>query len=211
MTLQLLEPASVTDEAIAHWLLTRDPLFGRLSAADAQCYAASALEHGRHRADIAGRRWGRDVCALAAALDVPVIECDTDAGFRSTIVFAEYNERLARITLYRAAIARINDKVRHRNLAASLGVGDCTPVFVAHEIYHHLERQDAAHSLARRCRVTLFRVGPWRWTGSLSSLDEIGAGAFAQALLGLPRHPGLLDLICVVDAQTAGPTLREAA
>ena len=41
------------------------------------------------------------------------------------------------------------------------------------------------------------------------SLDEIGAGAFAQALLGLPRHPRLLDMLCIYDADPE--TIRRIA
>ena len=43
-------------------------------------------------------------------------------------------------------------------------------------------------------------MGPLRGTAGLSSLAEIAAGAFAQALLGLRYHPKLLDLVVLFDA-----------
>jgi hypothetical protein len=40
-------------------------------------------------------------------------------------------------------------------------------------------------------------VGRWAWTSGLASLPEIAAGAFAQALLGLPFHGKLLESVLV--------------
>jgi hypothetical protein len=216
MTRRPCDFAHLTDEAIAQWLLARDPLFARVAPADAGSYAASALEHGRVRAGLARSKWGRDAQHIAAAMGVRVIECRSQAGFGSTLVFAEYCPRPLRIVLYSRAIARMNERLRADELGALLGIDDCTSVFLAHELYHHLERLDAKRSLHRKHRVTLLRFGPWQWTSGLMSLDEIAAGAFAQTLLGLRRHPALLDVICVADAQGANQigsdnTVREAA
>jgi hypothetical protein len=70
-------------------------------------------------------------------------------------------------------------------------------VFLAHELYHHLARSAATPPFSRAYRVTLLRLARWRWTSRVTSLEEIAAGAFAQALLGLRFHPRLIELICV--------------
>ena len=48
--------------------------------------------------------------------------------------------------------------------------------------------------------MTLLTLARWRWTGGLTSLPEIAAGAFAQSLLGLAFHPKLLDLATLSSA-----------
>ena len=79
-------------------------------------------------------------------------------------------------------------------------VADVTPVFVAHELYHHFDCMRDEPPLAARHRVALLRFGPVRWTSGLVSLAEIAAGAFAQHLLGLRYHPKILDLLTLFDA-----------
>ena len=49
--------------------------------------------------------------------------------------------------------------------------------------------------IAQRYRPSLFRLGRWHWRTGIAALSEIAAGAFAQALLELPCHPRVLDLI----------------
>jgi hypothetical protein len=111
--------------------------------------------------------------------------------------FAEYRPRPPRIMLYDRGIAPLE-----RELANSAGrrlLGRATPcdVFVAHELYHHTETTRSEVPIARRYQPTLFRIGSWRWRTGIAALAEIAAGAFAQALLDLPRHPCVLNLIAL--------------
>jgi hypothetical protein len=77
----------------------------------------------------------------------------------------------------------------------ALGRATLQDVFVAHELFHHAEATRTEPPIARRYRPTLFRIGRWHWRTGIAALAEIAAGAFAQALLDLPCHPGVLDLI----------------
>jgi hypothetical protein len=66
-------------------------------------------------------------------------------------------------------------------------------VFIAHELFHHIEATRSDTPIARRYQPTLFRIG-------LALADRHrGAGrdrgrCIAQSLLGLPCHPRVLDL-----------------
>ena len=84
-----------------------------------------------------------------------------------------------------------------RGNAAVFNLEDCRPVFLAHELYHHLARSAARAPFSRTYRVTLLQLGRWRWTSRIASLEEIAAGAFAQTLLGLKFHPRLIELLWV--------------
>src|SRR5438876_7531665 len=57
-------------------------------------------------------------------------------------------------------------------------------IYVAHELYHHLEAT-GLEPAAAPARVTLARLGRWRWESGIRALSEIAAHAFAQALLDL--------------------------
>jgi len=90
-------------------------------------------------------------------------------------------------------------------------------IYLAHELYHHLEATGLEPASAQ-ARVTLARLGRWRWESGIPALSEIAAHAFAQALLDLPFFPGALDRFAVrphpasgavrgspLDAETSAP------
>ena len=84
-------------------------------------------------------------------------------------------------------------------------VGRAAPrdVFIAHELFHHAEATRPETPIARRYQPTLFRIGSWHWRTGIAAMSEIAAGGFAQALLDLPCHPRVLDLIAL-DAISSG-------
>ena len=122
-----------------------------------------------------------------------------EGGYGTVSVFADYVVRPPRIRLYARPIARLDRHLGDYPDRDRLGDGGTRPVFVAHELFHHLEGLDPARALARRQRVATWTVGPLRLTTSLASLAEIAAGAFAQSLLGLRHHPKLLDVVALFD------------
>jgi hypothetical protein len=166
--------------------LQSDPQFPRIGPERREALVEAALADGRLLASNVGASLGPDPAFIAASCGVPVVDSEGEAGFGSTVVFAEYATRPPTITLYSPAIRRLDANI------AGLGIFETRPIFLAHELYHHFDctRSDP---LSRRHRVNIFRVGSWAWTSGLTSLAEIAAGAFAQELLGLSFHPKLLD------------------
>jgi len=96
-------------------------------------------------------------------------------------------------------------------------LGQATPqfVFVAHELFHHIEATRSDIPMARRYRPTLFRIGGWHWRTGIAALSEIAAGSFAQSLLDLPCHPHVLDLLArdaiAANAAATGLARRSAS
>ena len=192
----LKRPPLLTTRALGDSLLAEDAMFRRVPPDARSALLEAALSEGRARAECVRLDWGTDPWTIAQWLRVAVVESDADAGFGSVIVFAEYTQRPPTITLYRNAIERANRCLAAEREQGILNLEDGRPVFLAHELYHHLARM-APLPPSRTYRVTLLQLGRWRWTSRIAGLEEVAAGAFAQTLLGLKFHPRLIELICV--------------
>ena len=192
----LAEVMAASPEALGLVMLEADPHAGRLDPATQCAAVGDALADGAATARALRQRFAvPSPPELAHARGVPVVTIDDDPLVGRLWRFAEYRERPARIRLYRRGLAPL-DRMVIGPLAAQL-LGRATPrdVFIAHELFHHLEATRPDTPIAQRFRPTLFRVGRWRWRTGIAALSEIAAGAFAQALLDLPCHPRVLDLI----------------
>ena len=75
-------------------------------------------------------------------------------------------------------------------------------VFLAHELFHHVEAKSNEPPLARHHAVTRLRVATWRLRAPVLTLSEIAAGACAQAMLSLPYHPAILDFVGLSPAES---------
>lgn len=179
-------------QALGLLQLREDPQYRRIPPERHGLLVQAALEDGRSMA----RRiehFGPDPVAIAKQCHVPVVHSQDDAGFGSVIVYADYTRRPPRITLYLAAIRRLDALIAQRGGVFAAGIGSTLPIFLAHELYHHFDHARARPPLSRQHRVRIFSLGNWNWTSGIASLAEIAAGSFAQHLLGLSFHPKLLD------------------
>jgi hypothetical protein len=192
----LAELAAASPEALALALLEADPHAWRLDRATQLAAVSEALADGAAAARaLRGRFPDFSPQAIADALEVPIETIDDDPMVGTLWRFAEYRERPARIVLYARGLALL-DRVVTGELAGRL-LGRAVPrdVFIAHELFHHLETIREDTPIVQRYRPTLFRLGRWHWRTGIAVLSEIAAGAFAQELLGLPCHPRVLDLV----------------
>ena len=190
------EIVAASPETLGLAMLRADPHGRRLDRAAQLTAVSDALADGAATA--------RDLRKLfptltpqevARELRVPIEATDEDPMVGSIWRFAEYRPRPARIMLYIRGIAPLE-----RTLAGSeRSLGRATPrdVFVAHELYHHVEAIRSEIPIARRHQPTLFRIGSWRWRTGVAALAEIAAGAFAQSLLDLPCHPCVLNVVAL--------------
>jgi hypothetical protein len=195
--------AVATPRSLGLLLLREDAQYSRIGHGQREVLVEAALEDGRRMADGARGRWGDDPSAIASACGVSVIESGAEEGWGTALVYADYLERTRCIRLFGPAIAHLERGLARPAVAEIAGICAARPTLLAHELYHHLDAGRAGLPLARRHRVTLFALGPWRWTSGLTSLAEIAAGAFAQRLLRLRWHPKFFDLITVFDADPA--------
>jgi hypothetical protein len=189
-----------TPEAIGMLLLREDPQFHRIDAGDAPLLVEAALDDGCRLASATRLTCGVAPAAIAERNAVRVVEVSEAHDYGTTVVYAEYIERPPQIRLFLPAIGALNRYLTDRELSHAIGLSDVVSVFLAHELYHHLDCLRDTGRLAARYRVPLLRLGPVQWTSGLASLPEIAAGAFAQRLLGLLYHPKILDLITLFHA-----------
>ena len=190
------EIVAASPETLGLAMLKADPHGWRLDRAAQFAAVSDALADGAAAA--------RDLRKLfpvltpqegARELRVPIETTDDDPMVGSIWRFAEYRPRPPDIMLYNRGIAPLE-----RALAGSgrlLGRATPRDVFVAHELYHHAETTRSEVPIARRYQPTLFRIGNWRWRTGVAALAEIAAGAFAQSLLDLPRHPCVLNFVAL--------------
>ena len=140
---------------------------------------------------------------IAAANGIPVEDSEADAGYGTTIVFAQYRARPLGIDLYRPAIDALERRLQQSCLGRLLGIESTRAVFLAHELYHHFD-EARPQTLCSRHRVPVLRIGRLRVTAAVTGMREIAAGAFAQRLLGLRFHPRLLDVATVLFQGSSG-------
>jgi len=187
-----------TSSALGLLALSSDVQFRRIPVAQRTELVEHALKDGRLLAQRVCQQWGSDPSVIAGRCNLPIIENPTEAGFGSTVIYAEYAVSPPSITLYTPAIRRLDALIaKHRRF--DWGIERTTPVFLAHELYHYFDCMRGKDALIRRHRMSIVKLGRWNWTVGLSTLPEIAAGAFAQELLGLSFHPKLLDLLLLKD------------
>jgi hypothetical protein len=139
--------------------------------------AEAALAVGRAAAAELRTQCGTsDPAEIAARLGIAVDEVESDGGFGTVVVYADYMPRPPKVRLFMPAIAALDRRLV--DYPETLPDGT-RPVFLAHELFHHWEELHPDRALLRLYRDR--------------RLPELAAGAFAQELLGLQNHPEQLD------------------
>ncbi len=203
---------AVSPETLGLVMLEADVHARRLDCATQLTAVRDALADGAATAEALRARFP-DLTPneIADRLNVPVAETDDDPLVGSLWRFAEYQERPARILLYSRGLAPLDGVIAGRLAARLLGPATPREVFIAHELFHHIEATRSDTPIARRYQPTLFRIGGWHWRTGITALAEIAAGAFAQSLLDLPCHPKVLDLLALEAVAPNATATRIAA
>lgn len=190
----------VTPHALGCALLREDPPVARLGATDVSKLVDAALADGARLGEQISQRWGDDPDGIAAANRIPVEDSEGDAGYGTTIVFAQYRTRPLGIVLCRPVIDALDRYLQQSCLGRLLGIDGPRAVFLAHELYHHFDEARAQPLCSRHC-VPVLQLGRLRLTAAAAGMRELAAGAFAQRLLRLRFHPRLLDVAAVFRQQ----------
>ena len=186
--------ATASPGALGLLMLKADFHAARLDERAQAAAVSDALADGEATAtDIRLRFPGFSPREIARAFGVPVEVSGDDPLVGTIWRFAEYRPQPPRILLYTRGLAPLEQALADGLGAPLLGHATTEDVFIAHELYHHLEATRPEVPIARRHQATLLRIGKWRWRTGIAMLSEIAAGAFAQALLDLPCHPKVLD------------------
>ena len=108
-------------------------------------------------------------------------------GAESGPLFASFTEP-ATLGLNRESLAAAESLLQRSGSAPRLGPVPLAEVLVAHELFHYWEMRLPDLPTSAR-QPDILRLGPFHRAARLSSLGEIAAMAFAQALTGLPFSP----------------------
>lgn len=188
--------AASSPETLGLVMLQADPHAWRLDRSTQLAAVSDALADGMAAAATMRARFAvLSPEQIARALGLPVETTDSDPMVGSIWRFAEYRPRPPRIVLYRRGLGPLERSLTGARAAQLLGAATPRDVFIAHELYHHIETVRPETPIARRYQPTLFRIGNWHWRTGIAVLAEIAAGAFAQSLLDLPCHPKVLDFV----------------
>jgi hypothetical protein len=194
----LAEIMSASAETLGLAMLQGDPHAWRLDRATQLAAVRDALTDGRRTAEVLRERFaGLTPRQITYELGVSIEASDDDPMVGSLWRFADYRQRPACILLFSRGIAPLDRVLVGGSAERVLGRATPQDVFVAHELFHHVEAIRADPPIARRYRPTLLRIGRWHWRTGIAALTEIAAGAFAQTLLDLPCHPRVLDLVAL--------------
>ena len=192
------DAATASPEALGLVMLQVDPHAWRLDHATQRAAVTDALADGTDTAQKLRTRFtGLSPEQIARGLGVPVEITDGDPMVGSIWRFAEYQPRPPRIVIYRRGLRPLERHLTGERAASLLDRATPQDVFIAHELYHHIEAVRTETPIARRYRPSLLRIGNWHWRTGIAALAEIAAGAFAQALLDLPCHPKALDFVAL--------------
>jgi hypothetical protein len=198
------EIATASPGTLGMSMLKADLHAARLDDRAQAAAVADALADGEATAkDLRLRFPGISPREIARAFGVPVEASNDDPLVGSIWRFAEYRPRPPRILLYVRGLAPLKRALADGLATPLLGNAAVEDVFIAHELYHHLEATRLEVPIARRHQATLLRIRKWRWRTGIAMLSEIAAGAFAQALLDLPCHPKALDHVVRLPAGDA--------
>jgi hypothetical protein len=194
--LSLVEMTTASPETLGLLMLKSDVHGARLDHRMQLAAVSDSLADGAMTAKELRKRFpGLSPQEIACELQVSVMLSDDDPLVGSIWRFAEYRRRPPRIVLYTRGLAPFEQALAGNLATRFLGQAMIRDVFVAHELYHHVEAIRSEVPIARRYQSTLLQIGKWRWRTGIATLAEIAAGSFSQTLLDLPCHPKVLDYV----------------
>ena len=199
---------AASPDALARLMLMQDPVAAPLALERQHRMVRAALEEGNSvGVTLRSRHHGMAPEAIARALGVMIVETHEPPWAGPFLRYADYRSHPPEIRLFRKTLGWLDLLLAQPGVGNVLGIHRASCVFVAHELFHHIEATANEPSLARRHAVTKLRVATWRLRAPVLMLSEIAAGACAQAMLSLPYHPVILDLVAL---SRAAPRMARA-
>ena len=186
-----------TAEDLWALMLCEDPVYGKIPEELRGEAVLRAAQFGRQASEGVAARFGAmDPIAIVRALEVRLTWSDEAHLFGKIVRTSTYAHRTRTITIYTSSVEEMNRALAAPDLASVLEVRDVGPVYIAHELFHHLEEESLGRA-ANLFRITTLKLGPFALRSGIGQLSEIAADAFAQRLLGLRDVPRLLDYVTV--------------
>jgi len=185
---------SAEDMSLAIELLQSDPLYPRLPETRVYELAELALNAGAGNADEISKICDcSEPLRLARTLNIRVlfdISLNYKAGGLS--ILSSYSHKPPTITVFENRLRLFREKLPKKDKTGRIFLSNLTNICVAHEIYHHIERQTFCFiNLAYKAPVVDFKL--FRIEKSMTMLSEIAAHSFAKKLMDLPSLPCIIQ------------------
>lgn len=197
---------SAEDKALAHDLLRTDSLYPRLTETAARELTELALNTGAANAEELIKMCGcSEPLKLSKMMKIRLlfdISYVTKPG--AINILSSYTPKPPTITVYENRLRVFREKMPKKDKPGRVFLSNLTNICVAHEIYHHIERQTFCY-MNLACKVPVVDLKLIRIEKSLTMLSEIAAHAFAMKLMGLPRLPCIIFEEFQGNGQERGP------
>lgn len=172
-------------EHLGMWELEHDVLFGKIPPDRYSQLIAFAWDLGRKTAHEYYENYGTRVPSqLASKLGLVLVEVQENAALPAYQVYSEYFSNQKRVVLHKDTILKAIRHLQGKGYAYCENYEQMRELFIAHEIYHHVECHVKGLTSQKQKIVTL-KIGPLQITSGIRALCEIGAHGFAKTLLQL--------------------------
>jgi len=189
------------DEDFGLLQLKNDLIYERIPKEIIHDIISCTLKIGEYAAKFFLNKYSPDPEKLAEALNIKILKNDTSENKIGPIyIFSEYRSSPPTIIIYSKAMQELKSIINKHNLNTYLKVDDPTPIFIAHEIFHHLE-ETMIGNVGQVFKIKIFSIGPFRKTLGINVLSDITAYHFAKKLLNLQFPPALLPYLILIERQ----------
>jgi len=130
---------------------------------------------------------------LAGRMELSLLEIDENFILPETQVYSEYFSNLKRIVLYKNTISKEVKRCSDRERTYCESYDQIRELFIAHEIYHHIECHHKGLT-SKKQKIITFRIGPLKITSGIRALCEIGAHSFTKVLLRMDEEVSYVRL-----------------
>lgn len=186
---------SVDNFTLDNVMLKEDVVFNKIPKEMQTKAVEYALNLGKKTAnDVVNEFKIRDPIEIAQRSGVKITYTAQDYAVGHFIRCSEYLQKPPTIFLYETTLSQINQLIIKHQLHQILQIKDVAPIYVAHELFHHIE-ETKIKPVSKKFEVCTFKLGPFSIKSGISSLSEIAANNFTKTLLNLKFSPKMLDYL----------------
>lgn len=163
--------------------LKNDIVFDKIPKDKYEEYIDFAYERGRKTGEEFVKKLGTNIPSeMAEKLGLLIEEKNMGMRAEEYRVFSEYYSKMNKIFLYKDSIQKEFNKLKEKGLTDLEDYKKIREIFIAHEIYHHLECHEIGLT-SREKKVVVFKMGPIKITSGVRSLCEVGAHSFTKYMI----------------------------
>jgi hypothetical protein len=167
------------------WELKHDVLFNKIPSERYHEFIEFAWNIGYKTAQEYMNKYETRVpTELAGKLQLTLLELDNGYLSPEYWIFSEYMSNMKRIVLYKNTIVAEVKKLKSQGINEFDDYTKIRELFIAHEIYHHIECHDQGLT-SRKKKLVTFKLGPFAMTSGIRALCEIGAHSFTKTVMNL--------------------------